>query len=121
MPRTAVLCALGAAALLAGCGSSGGSTDSGGATTGAALHTITVRHGRPVGGVADITVHSGDPVKLRVRSDVADEIHVHGYNLMKDVPAGGSVRFSFPAKIEGIFTIELENRGEQIAKLTVEP
>ena len=43
-------------------------------------------------------------------SDVADEIHVHGYDLKKDVPAGGSVRFSFPASIEGVFEIELEGR-----------
>jgi hypothetical protein len=60
-------------------------------------------------------------VRLRVVSDVADEIHLHGYDLKKDVPAGGSVTFSFTADIEGVFEVELEGRGEQIAQLTVRP
>ena len=51
----------------------------------------------------------------------SDEIHVHGYNFHKDVKAGGSVSFSFPAKIDGEFVIELESRGEQIASLVVNP
>jgi hypothetical protein len=54
-----------------------------------------------------------------VVSDVSDEIHVHGYNFHKDVKKGGSVSFDFPAKIDGIFVIELESRGEQIASLQV--
>ena len=56
-----------------------------------------------------------------VRSDVADEVHIHGYDLTQDVPAGGSVRFSFAADIEGVFEIELEERKEQIAELRVSP
>jgi hypothetical protein len=40
---------------------------------------------------------------------------------MKDVPAGGSVSFSFPAEIEGIFEAELEGRKEQIAEIRVNP
>jgi len=56
-----------------------------------------------------------------VRSDVADEIHVHGYDKKEDVPAGGSVRFSFPADIEGVFEVELEDRAEQIGELRVNP
>jgi hypothetical protein len=82
---------------------------------------IVVRGGKPVGGIEKLTYKKGDQVRFRVDSDVADEIHVHGYDFHKDVPAGGSVSFSFPAKIEGVFVIELENRGEQIAQLTVEP
>ena len=31
----------------------------------------------------------------------ADEVHIHGYDIMKDVKAGGSVTFDFPATIEG--------------------
>jgi hypothetical protein len=46
---------------------------------------------------------------------------VHGYDLMKDVTAGGSVSFSFTASIEGRFEVELENAGTQIAELQVDP
>jgi heme/copper-type cytochrome/quinol oxidase subunit 2 len=82
---------------------------------------IEVKGGMPVGGIRDITVNKGDRVRFSVSSDVADEIHVHGYDFMRDVPAGGTVRFDFPAKIDGSFEIELEKRKEQIASLKVEP
>jgi hypothetical protein len=102
-----------------------GNGNGGAAQTGAkprALSTrIEVRGGKPVGGVRKIDVKKGNRVRLVVASDVADEIHVHGYDFMKDVPAGGVVRFDFPATIDGAFVIELEKRGEQIAELKVEP
>lgn len=82
---------------------------------------ITVKGGKPVGGIKNITVKKGEPVSFTVHSDVSDEIHVHGYNFHKDVKAGGQVSFSFPAKIDGEFVIELESRGEQIASLVVNP
>lgn len=77
--------------------------------------------GKPVGGVAEITVSKGDEVRFQVKSAIAEEIHVHGYDLMEDVPAGGTVSFDFPAEIEGIFEAELEGRAEQILELRVEP
>src|SRR4051812_45844603 len=81
--------------------------------------TIVVKNGKPVGGVRDLAYNEGERVRFEVRSDVSDEIHVHGYDLMKDVKAGGSVRFDFPATIEGVFEAELEGRKEQIIQLTV--
>jgi hypothetical protein len=80
---------------------------------------INVVNGKPQGGVTKITVKKNDPVRFKVNSDVSDEIHVHGYDFHKDVEKGGSVSFNFPAKIGGIFDIELESRGEQIASLEV--
>jgi hypothetical protein len=86
-----------------------------------AVKQITVKGGKPLGGVQQITVSKGDPVQFAVRSDVSDEIHVHGFDFHKDVKAGGTVRFSFPAKMDGEFEIELEGRKEQIANLVVNP
>jgi hypothetical protein len=86
-----------------------------------AAQVITVRNGKPAGGIKKLEYAKGDQVRFRVSSDVADEIHVHGYDFHKKVPAGGSVSFSFPAKIDGVFVIELEGRAEQIAQLTVKP
>lgn len=88
---------------------------------GEGVETIVVRNGEPVGGVAELEYSAGDEVEFRVRSDVADEVHVHGYDLSKDVEAGGTVSFSFPADLEGIFEVELEERAEQIAELRVNP
>jgi hypothetical protein len=95
----------------------GGSSDNAPATTGNKV--IEVKNAKPVGGVQKLVVKKNGRVTFTVNSDTADEIHVHGYNFMKDVEKGGSVSFDFPAKIEGEFDIELEQRGEQIASLQV--
>jgi hypothetical protein len=83
--------------------------------------TVVVRGGKPVGGVQKLEFTKGDRIRFVVKSDVSDEVHVHGYDIPKDVKAGGSVRFSFPAKLEGVFEVELEDRKEQIAELRVNP
>jgi heme/copper-type cytochrome/quinol oxidase subunit 2 len=83
--------------------------------------SVLVKHGKPVGGIKTITVNKGGQVRFVVTSDVSDEIHVHGYNFHKEVKAGGKVSFSFPAKMDGEFVVELEGRGEQIASLVVNP
>lgn len=100
----------------------GGKKSEGEAAPKPGVTTIEVgKDGKPVGGVAEITVNQGDEVRFRVKSAIAEEIHVHGYDLMKDVPAGGTVSFDFPAEIEGIFEAELEGSAEQILELKVEP
>jgi hypothetical protein len=86
-----------------------------------AIRTVRVVNGQPQGGVKRLEYKKGDTIRFKVQSDVADEIHVHGYDLMKDVTAGGSVSFSFTASIEGRFEVELENAGTQIAELQVDP
>jgi ABC-type Fe3+-hydroxamate transport system substrate-binding protein len=82
---------------------------------------IVVRGEEPVGGIKKIEVKKGDPVTFTVQSDSAQEIHVHGYDLEKEVPANGTVTFSFKASIDGAFEIELEDPGVQIASLQVSP
>jgi plastocyanin len=138
--KVAVLLALAASLALAACGGSDNGTSAGTATSGSgssgqattegaaggtegegAATTIVVKNGEPVGGVQELEYTAGEQIRFTVDSDVADEVHVHGYDLMKDVPAGGSVSFSFPAEIEGIFEVELEKHQEQIAELRVNP
>ena len=92
-----------------------------GSDTATYIPTIVIRNGEPVGGIRELEYSAGDEVRFRVESDVADEVHVHGYDLMEDVPANGTVDFAFPAEIEGIFEVELEGRKEQIAELQVNP
>ena len=105
----------------------GASTATTGATTtGAARRReptiVSVRRGRPVGGVRRIAVRSGEQVRIQVASpDTSDEVHLHGYDIRRDLRAGGSVRFSFRADAEGIFEFELERAGTQIALLKVSP
>jgi heme/copper-type cytochrome/quinol oxidase subunit 2 len=85
------------------------------------IKQIRVQGGQPVGGINDITVKKNQPVRFAVSSDSAQDIHVHGYDLRKTVPAGGRVEFDFPATIDGSFVIELERSSTQIASLKVMP
>jgi hypothetical protein len=82
---------------------------------------VIVRGGVPAGGVVRESTDKGDRVVVLVTSDVADEVHVHGYDLSRDVAPGAPARIAFPATIPGRFEIELEDRGVQIAELTVNP
>jgi hypothetical protein len=91
------------------------------ATTTKGVTTIVIKNGEPVGGIAQLTYNKGEEVRFKVDSDVSEEVHMHGYDIMKDVKAGGSVSFDFPATIEGVFEAELEGRKEQILELTVNP
>ena len=82
---------------------------------------VVVVNGAPQGGIVRATVNKDDQVVLVVTSDVADEIHLHGYDKAKDVTAGGTIRIPFKATIPGRFEAELESRGVQIAEISVEP
>jgi hypothetical protein len=75
----------------------------------------------PVGGIKQAEVTQGDQVQLIVRSAVADEIHLHGYDLSADAAPGQPARITFRADIAGVFEAELEERAVQILELTVSP
>lgn len=87
----------------------------------AKVPTIVVRDGEPVGGVQELEYSAGETIRFRVSSDKAEEVHVHGYDIAKEVPAGGTVEFDFPAELEGIYEAELEGLGVQIIELRVNP
>ena len=83
--------------------------------------TVVVQGAKPVGGVKDVTFKKGGTVDLTVKSDTADEVHFHGYDVHKDVAKGGSVHFRFPATITGRFIVELEKHKQTLANVTVAP
>ena len=134
MNKLVLTCAcLLAATALAGCGSSDNTTattttettttEETTTTTAATKPTvvsIVVVDGQPQGGIVRQTVSKGDRVVIVVRSDVADEIHLHGYDKSTEVTAGGTARLPFTADLPGRFEVELESGGVQIADLTVQ-
>lgn len=81
---------------------------------------IEVEDGR-VQGPGRIEVSQGDQVRLEVKADVADEVHVHGYDILEDVQPGRETLVSFRADIPGIFEIELESAGLPLTRLEVTP
>jgi FtsP/CotA-like multicopper oxidase with cupredoxin domain len=103
-----------AAAVIIGTGGSD-STKSAGPTT------IEVKDAKPVGGIKTLTYKKGDTIDITIKSDTADEVHFHGYDVHKDVDAGGSVQFKLPATIEGEFIMELEDHKQTLVNVKVEP
>jgi hypothetical protein len=101
-------------------GSDGGNS---GRTDGGRLQKIVVdAAGHPVGGIRQLTYAKGEQILFEVEAPFGEEVHLHGYDIAKEIPAGGgSVEYDLPASIEGVFEAELEDRGEQIIELTVEP
>ncbi|HEU5143246.1 MAG TPA: hypothetical protein VFU04_08825 [Solirubrobacterales bacterium] len=99
----------------------GGEDEKAGGQGKPAVPTIVVRNGAPVGGVQELSFEAGERIRFDVRSDSADELHVHGYDVERALPAGKTVRVDFPASIEGLFEAELHESGEQIAELRIEP
>ncbi|MFM8856352.1 MAG: hypothetical protein ACKOI2_03945 [Actinomycetota bacterium] len=63
-----------------------------------------------------VEVALGSPVKIRVRSAVEDEFHMHGYDLEL---TGTDVQFSFTADRLGEFLLESHSTGQQLLILTV--
>lgn len=79
---------------------------------------ITVEAGTVTGG-GRVAVEVDQVVTLRVTSDVAEEVHVHGYDLFEFVEAGETIEIVFSANIPGVFEIELEASGLVLAELEV--
>lgn len=82
------------------------------------LVSVTVRGGQ-VQGPSRQRVERNDTVTVRVSSDAADEIHVHGYNKTASVAAGGTGEVSFVANIPGVFEVEFEKSGKLLFTLEV--
>jgi hypothetical protein len=66
-------------------------------------------------------VKRGRDVAVIVQSAIADEVHVHGYDLMADVAPGAPATIEFTADTAGLFEIELEEHKLPIAELEVRP
>ena len=82
---------------------------------------IVVRGGRVIGGLERARLDRGERAVLIVRADVSDHVHLHGYDVMRDVAPGAPARLPFRATIPGRFEVELEDRGLQIAQIEVRP
>ncbi|MDH4147814.1 MAG: hypothetical protein OEY23_21870 [Acidimicrobiia bacterium] len=91
------------------------------AVTGAKGRLVEVRYagGEVAGGVKRVSIDLDEEVTLVVHSDVADEVHLHGYDESVDVEAGGSATLAFTADIPGVFEVELEGLAVPLAELEV--
>ncbi len=86
---------------------------------GVTLVPIIVEEGQ-VQGPDEVGVPVGTSVRIDVRSDAADEVHVHGYDEFVPVKPGKTTSLEFTANIPGVFEVELEESGLLLFELRVE-
>lgn len=84
------------------------------------LIEVTVRDG-VVDGPLRPEVEQAQTVRIVVDADVADEVHVHGYDLMAEVEPGRPAELVFEATAPGVFEVELEDAGLLLLQLKVVP
>jgi hypothetical protein len=83
---------------------------------------IRIVDGNIQGGERRITVSKDEVARIAVISDTPDEIHLHGYDVTKEVAPGSPARFRVQADIEGVFEIEAHDLGHVVVgTLVVEP
>lgn len=80
-----------------------------------------VRDGRRVSGPELVTARVGETLRLRVRSNRADELHVHGYEVSRELPADHLVVLELPLAMSGRFDIELHAAHQVLTVLEVQP
>jgi len=88
-------------------------------STEAVVITVTVAGRKVTPAPGRVPVPLGRPVELRVTSDIADEIHVHGYELEQEVPAGGTTIMRFTADQAGLFEVETHEHSLVLLQLLV--
>jgi hypothetical protein len=80
---------------------------------------VTVAGGEVTVDTGRIPVPLGEQVTLTVTSDVADQAHLHGYDVTADLTPGVPADLSFTASIPGVFEVELHHAGTVLLSLQV--
>lgn len=118
MTKLALILSSAAALLvLAGTGSAGAQTR----VVEPVVVSITVKKGRPVGGIKRPTVTKGRVVRIVVVTDAGKELHLHGYDIEKTPRIGKRTVMQFAAKLAGRFELELHSPDAVLADITVRP
>jgi hypothetical protein len=124
--------ATGTLLLVSGCG--GASTAAApGRSSGAALSStkaaasvkvtdivVSVNDGKVSPKTHRVKVAVGSAVRILVSSDVDDEVHVHGYDIEREISAGQSVTIDFTADQTGIFEVETHVSDRVLFQLQVQ-
>ena len=69
----------------------------------------------------EVEVGEGDRVKLLLTSDELVEVHLHGYDLEREIEPGETTTLSFEADLTGRFEIKGHESEEVLGVLLVQP
>ncbi|WP_449486390.1 hypothetical protein [Streptomyces avidinii] len=81
--------------------------------------TITVRDGKVAPAPGRVELTRGERVALRVTSDRADTLHVHGFDKELTLPAGQEATLVFTADRTGLFEVETHESDLVLTQLLV--
>jgi hypothetical protein len=101
-----------------GASASTGADSTGSGTAGGTLIEVTYKAGKVEGGGRK-QVAKGQTVTLRVTADIADEVHLHGYDKAVDTVVNQPVQIVFKADASGVFEVELEKKGLPLVEIEV--
>lgn len=91
-----------------------------GATSAAdATIAVVVADGTVSPNAEDVKIKQGQTVRVTIRSDVSESIHVHGYDKTAEAEADKPGEVTFTADVKGVFEIETHESGKLVARLTV--
>ena len=80
---------------------------------------LTVAGGKVTGDTGRVKVPLNSRVRITVTSDVADEIHVHLYDLSQEVSANAPGSIEFVADKPGVVEVELERAKLPLTRLAI--
>jgi hypothetical protein len=69
----------------------------------------------------EVEFEEGDHLRLRLTSEEPLQVHIHGYDLQRELASGKSVTLSFEADLTGRFEIEDHEFEEVLGMLLVQP
>jgi hypothetical protein len=82
---------------------------------------LVVKGKKLTSGPQVLQVNEGDEVVIKIVSDEAEELHLHGYDKSLDLDANVPEQLSFTANLTGRFPYELEHSKIEIGALEVLP
>ncbi len=80
---------------------------------------LELSDGKPVDGVQRYRVQTSDVVAVMVSGDTADEVHIHGYDIVVPFAPDEPGMWMFEADIPGTFEVETHGNGHLVMELEV--
>ncbi|HEY5846156.1 MAG TPA: hypothetical protein VIT42_05130 [Microlunatus sp.] len=80
---------------------------------------VEVRDGRVSPNAENVKVATDASVRVTLTSDVAESIHIHGYDKSAEANKGKPGSVTFTADVQGVFEIETHETAKLVAKLIV--
>ena len=80
---------------------------------------IVFENGAVRGGPQVMRAGAGDTVRIEIRSDAEDEVHVHGIDAEAEIAAGRTTALSFAVDARGSYEVELHDSGVVLGSVEV--